>query len=275
MSKYEKLGIGVNYKSSFSKEIYKNIQHIDVLEVHSEKFFWDKEDAYLEKCCNEVPIIFHGLDMSLGSEESLDSEYINKLKQVVNDKKPKWYSDHLSATRHGDIEVGHLMPIQFSIENACKIIEKINKIKSQVSDRFIIENITYYYEMPLSDLSEIEFINRIIKGSDCGMLLDVNNLYINSINHNYDPKEFLLKLPLDHVVEIHLAGGAYKFDMIIDTHANDIWSEVWELYEFALSKTDVSGVIIERDSNVEDYTTIIDEISIARDIYKRVYGKVI
>ncbi|MCT8342110.1 MULTISPECIES: DUF692 domain-containing protein [Photorhabdus] len=275
MSKYEKLGIGVNYKSSFSKEIYKNIQHIDVLEVHSEKIFWDKEDTYLEKCCNEVPIIFHGLDMSLGSEESLDSEYINKLKQVVNDKKPKWYSDHLSATRHGDIEVGHLMPIHFSVENACKIIEKIKKIKSQVSDRFIIENITYYYEMPLSDLSEIEFINRIIKGSDCGMLLDINNLYINSINHNYDPKEFLLKLPLDHVVEIHLAGGAYKFDMIIDTHANDIWSEVWELYEFALSKTDVSGVIIERDSNVEDYTTIIDEISIARDIYKRVYGKVI
>ncbi|WP_448511643.1 multinuclear nonheme iron-dependent oxidase [Photorhabdus laumondii] len=76
MSKYEKLGIDVNYKSSFSKEIYKNIQHIDVLEVHSKKFFWDKEDTYLEKCCNEVPIIFHGLDMSLGSEESLDSEYI-------------------------------------------------------------------------------------------------------------------------------------------------------------------------------------------------------
>nr|WP_274533172.1 DUF692 family multinuclear iron-containing protein [Photorhabdus temperata] len=95
---------------------------------------------------------------------------------------------------------------------------------------------TYYYEMPMSDLSEIEFMNRIIKGSDCGMLLDINNLYINSMNHNYDPKEFLLKLPLDHVVEIHLAGGAYKFDMIIDTHANDIWSEVWELYEFATFK---------------------------------------
>ncbi|WP_323837566.1 DUF692 domain-containing protein [Photorhabdus africana] len=146
--------------------------------------------------------------MSLGSEESLDSEYINKLKQVVNDKNPKWYSDHLSATRHVDIEIGHLMPIQFSIENACKIIEKIKKIKSQFSDRFIIENIAYYYEMSFSDLSEIEFINRIIKGSDCGMLLDINNLYINSINHNYDPEEFLLKLPLGHVVEIHLAGGA-------------------------------------------------------------------
>ncbi|MBS9429686.1 DUF692 domain-containing protein [Photorhabdus akhurstii] len=273
MNKYEKIGVGVNYRSSFSKEIFQNIQHIDILEVHSEKFFWDEEDPYLEKCCKEVPIIFHGLDMSLGSEDSLDDEYISKLRRVITDKKPQWYSDHLSATRHGDIEVGHLMPIQFSIESSCQIIDKIKKIKSQVSDNFIIENITYYYEMPMSDLSEIEFINRIIKGSDCGMLLDINNLYINSMNHNYDPKEFLLKLPLDHVVEIHLAGGAYKFDMIIDTHANDIWSEVWGLYEFALSKTDVSGVIIERDSNIEDYTTIVDEISIARDIYKKVYRK--
>ncbi|OKP04808.1 DUF692 domain-containing protein [Xenorhabdus eapokensis] len=273
MGKYEKIGVGVNYKASFSTEILKNLESIDILEIHSEKFFLDEEDYYLEKCCKEIPIVFHGLDMSLGSDEILDNQYLEKLKKIIMDKKPKWYSDHLSATRHERIEVGHLMPIQFSIENSSKITDKIKKIKSEVNENFIIENITYYYEMPGSDMSEIDFISNIIRDSDCGMLLDINNLYINSINHNFDPKDFLLKLPLDHIVEIHLAGGAYKFDMIVDTHANNIWKEVWELYEFALSKTDTYGVIIERDSNIDDYTTIIDEINIAREIYKRTYGK--
>lgn len=273
MSKYEKFGVGVNYKSSFSNEILKNIGNIDILEIHSEKFFLDEEDCYLDKCCKEIPIVFHGLDMSLGSDEDLDNKYLGKLKKIITDKKPKWYSDHLSATRHGHIEVGHLMPIQFSIENYYKITDKIKKIKSEVNENFIIENITYYYEMPGSDMSEIDFISNIIRDSDCGMLLDINNLYINSMNHNFDPKDFLLKLPLDHIVEIHLAGGAYKFDMIVDTHANNIWKEVWELYEFALSKTDTYGVIIERDSNINDYTTIIDEINIAREIYERTYRK--
>ncbi|MDX7997735.1 DUF692 domain-containing protein [Xenorhabdus sp. Reich] len=271
MKKYEKMGVGVNYKASISKEIYQNIQCIDVLEIHSEKFFLYNDDDYLEKSCKEVPIIFHGLDMSLGSDGFLDDDYLNTLKNIIIDKKPKWYSDHLSATKHDDIEVGHLMPIQFSAENAFNIIEKIKKIKAEVDDNFILENITYYYEMPGSDLIEIDFINEIITESDCGMLLDINNLFINSVNHNYDPKKFLLELPLDHVVEIHLAGGSYKFDMLIDTHANKIWNEVWELYELALSKTDTNAVIIERDSNIDSYTTIIDEITIARDIYKKAY----
>ncbi|MCG3460398.1 DUF692 domain-containing protein [Xenorhabdus bovienii] len=273
MSKYGKFGIGVNYKSSFSKEIYNNLQYIDILEVHSEKFFLDEEDNYLEKCCEEIPIIFHGLDMSLGTDDNLDTEYLENLKNVIINKKPMWYSDHLSATRHGNIEVGHLMPIQFSIENSYNIINKIKKIKSEVNENFIIENITYYYNMPGSDMAEIDFINSIVKNSDCGILLDINNLYINAMNHNYDPEEFLLKLPLDHIVEIHLAGGSYKFDMIVDTHANKIWDDVWKLYEYSLSKTDVCGVIIERDSNIENYTTVIDEVTIAREIYKKTYRK--
>ncbi len=161
------------------------------------------------------------------------------------------------------------MPVQFSTQVVSNICSKIMEIKSFTQKPFLLENITYYYPIPGSQLSEAEFISNILTESDCGLLLDVNNLYINSQNHKFDPYHFLNSLPLDRVVEIHIAGGSFKMGMLIDTHANSVGPEVWKLLEYACRHTPVSGIVLERDSNLTRFEDLLDEIGTAKEIFNR------
>lgn len=262
-------GVGVNYRSEISNDILENIDKIDLIEVFTEKFFIKDDGKILNEITSRVPTILHGLDMSIGSSDILDQEYLSNLKIALNSTNFEWFSDHISLTKQDNIELGHLMPVQFSEESVDNIVEKAKYIANLTKKPFLLENITYYYSIPGSELKEDDFIKTILEKSDCGMLLDVNNLYINSVNHGYDPKLFLQNIPLDRVVEIHMAGGSYKYNMLIDTHANAIAKEVWDLFDYVVSITPVNGVIIERDSNLPNYTDLLSEVEIARNILRK------
>ncbi|OGT38732.1 MAG: hypothetical protein A3F11_03585 [Gammaproteobacteria bacterium RIFCSPHIGHO2_12_FULL_37_14] len=199
----------------------------------------------------------------------MKSEYLQKLKSVLSDTSFEWFSDHISLTHENNFEVGHLMPVKFSEENVVKISKKATEIASLTDKPFLLENITYYYPIPGQSMKEENFISEILEHADCGMLLDINNLYINSKNHNYDPIEFISKIPVDRVVEIHIAGGSFKHGMLVDTHANSVSIEVWDLFDEVCRRVPFNSVIIERDSNLNKLDDLIDEVNIAKQIMKK------
>ncbi|KTC93172.1 MULTISPECIES: DUF692 domain-containing protein [Legionella] len=263
------LGIGISYMNAIGEHIAKNIEIFDFIEAYSERFFIRDDNSLLNKIIKNKPVVLHGLDLSLGTPGNLDEVYCNKLASVINETNCCWFSDHISLTKIENIEVGHLMPICFNDENIELIVSKIKALTKNITTPFLLENITYYYQIPNSDIKEADFISCILHQADCGMLLDLNNLYLNSLNHNYDPYEYLKKIPLERVVEIHLAGGSFKENMHVDTHANSISKEVWDLFEYVAKTVPFRGVIIERDANFEPFSEIIEEVKFARSIMKK------
>lgn len=263
------LGVGISYMNAIGEQIEQNIELFDFIEAYSERFFIREHNSRLQRLINNKPLVLHGLDLSIGTPETLDESYCAKLETVINETDCHWYSDHISLTKINNIEVGHLMPISFNEENIELIVSKVRSLTERITCPFLLENITYYYTVPHSSMDEVEFIAKILDKANCGMLLDLNNLYLNSLNHHYDPYAFLTKLPLERVVEIHLAGGSFKENMHVDTHANAISKEVWKLFDYVAGTIPFRGVVIERDANFEPFADIIEEVQIARNILRK------
>ena len=232
----------------------------------TEYFFQKYVGSELQQIIDNHKFVFHGLDLSIGSNEEINEDYLSSLEAVLNKTSPFWISDHFSYTKIGDYQTHQLMPVQFSRTSAESLVKKINIVNSRINKPFLLENITYYYQWPGSDMLEVDFYNYVFKESNTGMLLDLNNLYINSCNHNYDPYEFIDNLNLDRVVEIHLAGGELNNGLLIDTHAHSISDNVWRMLEYTLDKGNIKGVVVERDRNFEDIDTIIQDINKAKKL---------
>lgn len=261
-------GVGINFHHHFSGDILKNVGRIDFIEVFTEKFFIKENNETLDQILERIPLVLHGLDLSIGSVGPVKKDYLEKLKHLLTGIHFEWFSDHISLTHENDFEVGHLMPVQFSEEKAFSIAAKAKEIAALTERPFLLENITYYYPIPGQTMREENFITNILESADCGMLLDVNNLYINSKNHHYDPIVFLSNIPAERVVEIHIAGGSFKHGMLVDTHANPVSVEVWKLFDEVCRRIPFNGVIIERDSNLSKLEDLIDEVNIAKSIMK-------
>lgn len=259
------LGVGVNFRSEIGQDILNHIDYIDFVEVYTEKFFIKDSDPVVDAILAKVPLVLHGLDLSIGSNKAVEADYKSKLLDSLDRLHYHWFSDHISLTEEG-VEVGHLMPIQFSDKVLSTVVQKAKDIQSLSQKPFLLENITYYYPIPGATYSEDEFITRVLEQANCGMLLDLNNLYINAKNLGYDPYAFLHKIPLDRVVEIHLAGGSFKEGMLVDTHANPIGEEVWKLLDYACKVVPFKGVIIERDANLKNFDDLVGEVNRAKAI---------
>lgn len=266
----KKLGVGINYRTGFAEDIVRNLNHFDFIEVGTERFFIDSIDNDLDKIANSLPIVLHGLTLSLGASQPVSAVYLDKLKQTLDKVKCEWFSEHIALTSINGLEVRSLMPVEFNEESVERVVNKVKQVMRVTSKPFLLENITYYYTMPNSEMNESQFICNIIEKSDCGLLLDLNNLYVNSVNHRYDPYDFLQKLPLDRVVEVHLAGCDYIHDMLIDTHASHTKKEVLSIFEYVCSKTEIKGVVIERDDKLDEFSMLIDEVNLVRNILNRV-----
>tara|TARA_R110002126_G_scaffold71743_1_gene179649 strand:+ start:1876 stop:2718 length:843 start_codon:yes stop_codon:yes gene_type:complete len=263
------LGVGISYMNAIGEHIEKNLDVFDFIEAYSERFFIRDDNSLLSRIIKNKPLVLHGLDLSIGSPEAVDEAYCAKLEAIIEETNCHWFSDHISLTKIENVEVGHLMPISFNDESIELIVSKVKSLTKRVSKPFLLENITYYYKIPHSNIEEADFITKILNQANCGMLLDLNNLHLNSINHGYDPYTFLKKLPLERIVEIHLAGSSFKENMHVDTHANYISKEVWELFEYVTKTTPFRGVVIERDANFEPFSGIIDEVKFAKSILKK------
>ena len=265
----EKPRVGINYRSDIADDILNNINHFDFIEINLERFFHKVSDEKLFKILELLPCVLHGLTLSLGDEGNIDKNYLLKMLEVLQKIPCEWLSEHLATTCVSGIEIRNLMPVPFTEEVANKMIEKINQIMSVTSTPFIVENITYYYPMPGSTMTELEFVTYILSRTKCGMLLDLNNLFCNSENHNYDAYDYIDSLPKDKIIEIHLAGGKRMYNMEIDTHSTKISKSVYDLLSYCAKDINFKGVILERDSGSNNFNELLAEVDTIRTLISK------
>ena len=263
------LGSGLGFRRNLKQVIFDHEEHIDFLEIITEQYansppIWEE----LEEVGEKFQIIPHGIRMSIGSTLPLDKEYMRGIRRISEITKAPYYSEHLCMTRVPGVDIGHLSPLWFSEDVLQATIDKVNFVQDYLQKPLALENVTYLFDLPHAPMSQTEFFNRMVDATGCLVLLDVTNVYINSMNHEFDGERFLDELPLDRVVQLHLAGGYWKDDVLIDGHCEKVEDGTWDLLKLVAEKTTmVRGSILEHDSNYpEDFTELLETLATARQI---------
>ena len=266
MESLPKLGVGIGFRPGLKPEIFLNRAEIDLLEITSDHYIDSPLDKLEELAllAEHFPLVPHSLDLSLGSAEGVDDEYLAKLADVVDIARPAWFSDHICFTHSGGVEIGHLAPVPLTDEALSVFVRNIEKVKKRVRPPLILENITYNVEYPSSTMSETRFIRRLLEETDCGLLLDVANLYINSVNLGFDWREWLSQIPLERVVQLHFVGAHRGHRRLIDAHADATGEEIWDVFREVSVRCDIRGAILERDENFPEFTVLAEELRRAR-----------
>jgi len=223
----------------------------------------------MNRAVDQFPITCHGLSLSLGSPEELDWDFIRQLKVFLDENQVRIFSEHLSYTKSRNAHLYDLLPIPFRDDAVEHVVDRIRQVQDALERPLAIENVSYYTPVA-AEMTEIEFVNQIVEKAGCQLLLDVNNVYVNAFNHQYDPKEFIDSLPLHRVAYIHMAGHEQvEPDLIIDTHGQPIIDPVYELFEWTIAKMDPVPVLLERDYHFEDKEQIQSELLHIKSIIKK------
>lgn len=269
MKNLAKLGVGIGFREQFRADVFLHRDKIDFLEITADHYFnhAPKKLEELELLKSHFKLIPHGLNLSLGSAEGIDEKYLEKFARLIESVQPDWFSDHICFTKSGGTEIGHLAPVPYTIEALKVFVKNISRVKEKIKTPLILENITYSIGFPSSQMSEGEFIRTLLEATDCGLLLDVTNLFINSVNHNFCWRTFLDQLPLERVVQLHFVGSHRHGARLIDAHAHKTGEEIWEVFREVCRRTDVKGAILERDENFPPFAEILEEIEIAKEIF--------
>ncbi|MCY3884902.1 MAG: DUF692 domain-containing protein [Gammaproteobacteria bacterium] len=271
MSSFPVNGTGLGLRRGMFAQLRKHesqvIESVDFLEVAPENWinvggrYGNRFRHYAER----FPMVCHGLSLSIGSPDPLDLDLLRQIRKFLDQFEVKCYSDHLSACS----EQGHLynlMPIPFTEDAVNHVSNRIRIVQEVLDRRISIEHVSYY-AAPGQELSESQFVNAVLTESDCDLLLDVNNAYVNSINFSYDPKEFIDSLPIDRVSYIHIAGHYVEAeDLRIDTHAASVIEPVWELLDYTYSKYGAIPTLLERDFNFPPLPKLLAEIDRIREM---------
>ena len=234
---------------------------LDFLEVAPENWigvggrYGKKFREFTEK----YPFVTHGLSLSIGSPSPLDFNFLQQVKDFLKQHNVRTYSEHLSYCSD-DGHMYDLMPIPFTSEAVAYVADRIRQVQDFLEQRIVMENVSYY-AAPGQEMAEIDFINAVLAEADCGLLLDVNNIYVNSVNHKYDAVEFLKSLPADRISYIHIAGHYNEADdLIVDTHGADIIDPVWDLLDRTYAQFGVIPTLLERDFNIPPLSELLTEV---------------
>lgn len=267
-SQIKNIGVGIGFREPFRADIFLNSDKIDFLEITTDHYIDAKSEKIEElKLLKEnFPLIPHSLELSLGSAEGIDENYLEKVAEIVEFVQPEWFSDHICFTKSGGVKIGHLAPVPYTNESLKVFVNNISKVKKRISTPLILENITYLMQFPSSEMSEAEFITKLLDETDCGLLLDVTNLYINSRNFGFDWREFLDEIPLKRVVQLHFVGLHRHQNLLIDAHSDKTQNEIWEVFSEVAKICKPKGAILERDDNFPPFTEILEEMETAKQL---------
>jgi len=256
--------VGVGFRKDFADEFLEGtILKPDFIEVAPENWmniggYWNK---VFKNVTEKYPLFSHGLSLSVGSPDELDYDFLEGIKQFIKEYKPRIYSEHLSFSKCDNAHLYDLLPIPFTNDAVNHVSKRIRQVQEFLEQKIAIEIVSYYTPVA-AEMSEIQFINEVISQAGCDLLLDVNNVYVNGFNHNYDAKDFIRQLPLDKVAYIHMAGHTkVSDDLIIDTHGEAIIDPVYELFDYTMNliNRDVP-VLLERDFNIPELSELQAEI---------------
>ena len=256
--------VGIGFRRDFGEEfLNEELIRPQFVELAPENWmgiggYWKK---ILSRVAEKYPVTCHGLSLSIGSPEEIDMNFLKEVKQFLKTYDVKIYSEHLSYSKCDNAHLYDLLPIPFTEDAVKHIAQRIRRVQDFLERKIAIENVSYYTPVA-AELSETEFINAIVSEANCQLLLDVNNVYVNAHNHNYNAKDFLNQMPLNKVAYIHMAGH-YQIsdDLIIDTHGEDIIDPVYELFEWTIEKMNPVPVLLERDFNIPEMDDLQNEMN--------------
>lgn len=240
---------------------------VDFVEVISENFMVDggRPLDVLRRVRERHPVALHGVSMSIGSADGLRTDYLRRLRALVDDIEPMFVSDHVSWSRIESFNSHDLLPLPYSEEALAVVCENIDRAQQALGRTLLFENPSSYIALP-GIMTEWAFLDAMCARTGCGLLLDINNIFVSGSNHGFDPLEYLAGIPAKYVRQIHLAGHSQGCDMLIDTHDQPVPDAVWTLFAAALEKLGPVATMIERDDNIPDLTTLLAELDIARGI---------
>jgi len=252
---------GVGLRRPHFDAILENHQGVDFLEIVTENFmaFGGRPRQVLEQARGRLPILAHGVSLSIGGPDPLNERYLAQLAEFLDWLDPPFFSDHLAYASAFGVEYHDLLPVPFSQEALQHIVERIDAVQSRLKRRLYLENPSYYVELPGGEMSEVEFIGEVLARSECGLLLDVNNVFVNGRNHGYDPRGFIDALPRDRIGYLHIAGHDRSGAFIVDTHGAPISAEVFELYRYALQEIGPIWTLLEWDNNIPSLEVLLQE----------------
>jgi uncharacterized protein (UPF0276 family) len=243
-------------------------------EAHSENYFGDGGQPlyYLEQVRSLYPLSLHGVGLSLGSADALDREHLRKLKSLVTRFEPALVSEHLSWGAVAGSHLNDLLPLPYTEEALGVVCAHVRQTQDFLGRQILIENISAYLQFRHSTIDEADFIAALASDTGCGILLDVNNLHVNAVNHGIDPLAYLARIPVSAVMEIHLAGFDSAGGMLIDTHGKRVAEPVWELYRHALARFGPAPTLIEWDTDIPALAVLLEEAGRAQEILEECHA---
>jgi uncharacterized protein (UPF0276 family) len=265
------LGFGVGLRTTHYSHILSTNPAVDWFEIISENYMDTKgKPMYiLDQIAERYPIVMHGVSMSIGSTDPLDIDYLKKLKELADRIKAVWLSDHLCWTGVLGTNTHDLLPMVYNQESLKHIISRARQVSEILERPLMLENPSAYIEFTTSDITEWDFLAQLAKEADCGILLDVNNIYVSSFNHNFDPNIYVDAIPSDRVVQYHLAGHTNNGTHIIDTHSDHVIDPVWKLYERSCERTGGRATLLEWDDDIPEFEVVHNEVLKAKAYRKQ------
>lgn len=261
------LGFGLGLRTVHFAQVLATRPMVDWFEVTSENFMVQggKPLHYLYSIREHYPIVMHGVSLSIGSTDILDINYLLRLKELARQVEPEWVSDHLCWTGVDGINSHDLLPLPYNDEAIAHVVSRIQQVQDYLGREILIENLSSYVEFKQSEMSEWEFVSQVSRQSGCRLLLDVNNVYVSSRNHGFEPMDYIRGLPTEKIWQIHLAGHSDHGEIVIDTHDHDVPKAVWDLYENAIAHHGAISTMIERDDHIPPLPELLGELDQARN----------
>ena len=269
------LGFGLGLRVDHYEAILADRPEVDWFEALTENYLvpGGKPLDYLMRFRERYPVVLHGVSLSIGSTQPLDLNYLAQVKALATRLEPEWVSDHLCWTGIAGRNMHDLLPLPYTEEALANVVERVRTVQDILGRRILLENVSSYVSYRDSRLSEWQFLREVAERADCLILLDVNNIYVSSVNHEFDPLDYLHAIPVDRVQQIHLAGHENHGDYLIDTHDHPVPDPVWELYGAAVRRFGSVSTMIERDANLPPLEELCSELDAARQLAARTLAR--
>jgi uncharacterized protein (UPF0276 family) len=267
-TRFPALGFGLGLRTQHYQEILDSAPPVDWFEALTENYLvpGGKPLHYLGQVRARYSVVLHGVSLSIGSSDHLNWDYLRQLKALAARIEPMWISDHLCWTGLNGRNLHDLLPLPYTEEAVIHVSDRIRAVQDFLGRRLLIENVSSYLTYTDSCMSEWEFLSAVAGRADCLILLDINNIYVSSFNHEFDPREYLRGVPVERVQQFHIAGHRNHGDYIVDTHDEPVIDPVWRLYADACRRFGPVSTMIERDGNIPPLAQLLGELDQARRI---------
>ena len=267
------ISAGAGFKPEHAFDVFEFGRRVDFFEIHAENYMGDGGPPHhlLGKLRADYPVSIHGVGLSIGGAGPLDRSHLARLKKLIDRYQPSVFSEHLAWSTHNGVFMNDLLPLPYNLETLARVAEHVHEVQEVLGTSMLLENPSSYIAFANSDMSETDFLREIAERTGCGLLLDVNNVYVSAVNQGFTPDDYIDAFPMEYVGEIHLGGHSEDADdfgarLLIDSHGAETADAVWDLYRYALGRSGPIPTLIEWDNDVPEFDVVAMQASRARSL---------